>query len=329
MKEKIKRSIFFIKYKKIKLYFELKKEFKKEYLFYKNNFIDNSTEKIDLSTNQIKFYILYLVHSLEKGMCSLNLRPFGEKKIKLLIDLLNGINEKDCFEYNLGCSCLLSYINLYIDNSWDDRKEFVIANDFIKGKKFDNLKVGKQIITKEELLTNFNYADFVESRHSVRQYENKEISLDDLKKAIEITKFTPSACNRQMCKLYYIKDKDKREKVFKFGHGFGGFDFNSTNIFLITFDANSSISTGEINQGYFNSGLFGMNFVNSLHSLGIGSCFIQVGNTYYEEEKLKKELNISASERIAVIVAAGYYTNSECVPYSTRKNNESIYTILD
>ena len=53
---------------------------------------------------------------------------------------------------------------------------------------------------------------------------------------------------------------------------------------------------GERNQGWFNAGLVAMNFVNALHSLGIGSCFVQFGNSNQEEKDLKKLLNINKSE---------------------------------
>lgn len=69
-----------------------------------------------------------------------------------------------------------------------------------------------------------------------------------------------------------------------------------------------------------------MNFVNALHSLGIGSCFIQFGNDYKEEKQLKQILNIPESEKISVIIAAGYYKDKSIIPYSSRKYRKEIYT---
>ena len=116
-----------------------------------------------------------------------------------------------------------------------------------------------------------------------------------------------------------------KQKVEDYAMGLGNFELKNINYFLITYDMNSMYFEGERNQGYFNSGLLAMNFVNSLHVHGIGSCFIESGNTFAEEEKLKKELGIPKSERIAIIITAGYYNDENEVLFSKRKNVEDIY----
>ena len=52
--------------------------------------------------------------------------------------------------------------------------------------------------------------------------------------------------------------------------------------------------------------MFSTNFVNALHSLGIGTCFIQFANSSNEVEKLKELNEIPSKERISVILYAGY-----------------------
>ena len=69
-----------------------------------------------------------------------------------------------------------------------------------------------------------------------------------------------------------------------------GLHLEGVNTFILTFDANGLAGVIERNQGLFNTGLFSTNFVNALHSLEIGTCFIQFSNSVKEEEKLK-ELN--------------------------------------
>ena len=68
-----------------------------------------------------------------------------------------------------------------------------------------------------------------------------------------------------------------------------------------------------------------MNLVNAMHSLGIGSCFCQFGNSTKQEEQMKKLLNIPENERIAVIIACGYYVDECTIPYSPRKKIEDVY----
>ena len=86
---------------------------------------------------------------------------------------------------------------------------------------------------------------------------------------------------------------------------------------------------GERNQGYFNAGLFSMNFVNALHSQGIGSCFVQFGNSKKDENIIKKICGISSSERIAVLVSAGYYEENISAPKSPRKDKKDVFKIIE
>ena len=137
---------------------------------------------------------------------------------------------------------------------------------------------------------------------------------------------TPTACNRQMCKIYYMKSINSKRVIEHYAKGgLGLFDLTNANYFVITFDISANYFIGERNQGWFNSGLVTMNFVNALHSLGIGSCCIQFGNSFKEEVKMKEELNIPKSERIGVIITAGYYDEISKIPYSTRKPIDEIY----
>ena len=151
----------------------------------------------------------------------------------------------------------------------------------------------------------------------------------DIAKAIDMTLKTPTACNRQMCNIYYVKNKKLSNFLVSIGQGFGGFEKENLNIFVITFDVNANYFVGERNQGWFNTGLVSMNFVNALHSLGIGTCFVQFGNSHTEEERIKKTLNIPKNERIAVLLAAGYYDEKNLVTASPRKNIESIYKVIE
>ena len=154
---------------------------------------------------------------------------------------------------------------------------------------------------------------------------DKKITDDDARKAVLMAIKSPSACNRQMCKIYFINDETKRERTIKYGHGLTNFNLNNTNIFIITFDISSYCSIGDRHQGWFNAGLIAMNFVNALHSIGIGTCFIQFGNDINEELELKRLLNIPENEKISIMIAAGYYKDESIIPYSTRKDINEIY----
>ena len=135
-----------------------------------------------------------------------------------------------------------------------------------------------------------------------------------------MAKYTASACNRQYIKVHYYPTGQMRENVIKYAFGKGGFYLEGVNTFIITIDVNGLSGNGERNQGYYNAGLFSTNFVNALHSLGIGTCFIQFSNSVNEEVKLKELNQIPSNERIAVILFAGYYDDKSIFAVSPRKD---------
>ena len=325
MKEKLKKIPFLvILNKKIKF----KKEYKKDYKFFLENYSYSNPTK-----SKIEYNMILEVHKLEKGMACINPRPFGVNKVKELMRLIieyEKISNEKSYSYNLANSALLNYTKFYEEHGWKNTDEYKIISRFISKKRdFDYIEVGSFDLKKKAIIkdASIDYDKFLSSRRSIRNFSSTKLKKEDIEKAVKMAIKTPTACNRQMCKIYYINNDEKKDVVTKYAQGVGLFDLTNVNYFIITFDISANYFIGERNQGWFNSGLFSMNFANALHSLGIGSCFIQFGNSFEEEEKLKKILNIPESERIAVILTAGYYDEISKIPYSTRKDLKEIFKI--
>ena len=307
------------------------KEYKRDYLFFSKNYLSNTHSK-----NKLEYKILLSIHGIEKGLANYNLRCFGKEKIKNLIDLLTLYQKNEFYDkdycYVLGVNILREYVKTYQKNSWIDKEEYKMSKKFIdENKNIESINFQNTNIKLSEIANNqkINYDSFLSSRHSLRKYSERKLSDEDVEKAAKMALKTPTACNRQMVKIYWVNNHDKKNLILNYGQGFTGFDTTNANIFIITFDVNSNYFIGERNQGWLNSGLVAMNFVNALHSLKIGSCFIQFGNSSTEEQRIKEELSIPKSERIAVILAAGYYPKNFKITYSYRKKVSDIYKKID
>jgi len=189
-------------------------------------------------------------------------------------------------------------------------------------------RAGAYVLTRKELEKDFkiDYKKFIKSRHSTRNYKNVELKAEDIKEAIEIAKYTASACNRQFVKVHYYPKGNMKQNVLDYSVGKGGIYLEGVNTFIITFDVNGLTGIGERNQGYFNAGLFSTNLINAFHSLGIGTCFIQFNNPVKDEENLKLLNGIPSNERIAVILYAGYYDDNSIFAVSPRKDYEDYFT---
>ena len=310
--------------RKIRKYIDFKRD--------KNFFAKTYMYSNPITKEKLEYDMLFEIHKLEKGFAvSKNLRPFGVDKIKRIIRDIEEYekhNYENGFSYNLAYSSLLEYKKFYEEHKWTDREEYNIVKSFLdNNKEFDYIPVGAFDLKKNDFIDKalIDYNSFISSRRSIRNFANKELLDEDIRKAVEMAIKTPTACNRQMCKIYYIKSKEGKKVIEDYAQGLGLFDLTNANYFVITFDLSANYFVGERNQGWFNAGLVTMNFVNALHSLGIGSCCIQFGNTFKEEQEFKKLLNIPSSERIGVIVTAGYYDEVSRIPYSSKKPIEEIY----
>ena len=296
--------------------------------FYKNFMYSNpiTSEKLD-------YDMLFEIHKLEKGFAVMkNQRRFGFDKVKRIIRDINEFEKRNfnkSFAYNLAYSSLKEYMKYYEEKNWIEEEEYIYVKNFMSKKKdYTYIPVGAFDYKRKDFINEIKNIDFdklLSTRRSIRNYSELKLSDADIKKAIEMAIKTPTACNRQMCKIYYVKSNDGKKVVEKYAQGLGLFDLTNANYFIITFDVSANYFVGERNQGWFNSGLVTMNFVNALHSLGIGSCCIQFGNTFKEEQQFKKLLSIPNSERIGVIITAGYYDKISRIPYSTRKPIDDIY----
>ena len=278
-----------------------------------------------------KYYAILLhCHVLEKGMSHESPRKFGNKHTDIIIHLLPDV-EADSFEAKYAIETLNSYLRVYETHGWTDDDNYRIVKNYLDS---NNLLAAQEPSTIYEAYSqikkknSIDYYSFLKSRHSIRDYASKKISDDDYKKAVSMALLTPSACNRQMNKVYYVKSAAKREYLIGKIQGISGIDKSTVNLFVITYDQNALLGAHERNQGFLNSGLFAMNFVNGLHSLGIGSCLLQCGNPDREQTEIVAELGIPANERIAVFVAAGYYTERVKYLRSKRKNVDEMQKYL-
>lgn len=311
-------------YHKVHTYLEFMREaqyFCKYYTYASNN------------QGNLDYKLLMLAHSIEKGLCvQENIRPFGSKKIDEIIEVLNIYSAKGyepTFAFNLTLSILEKYCEFYQNHGFVNEKSYqIVFNTLEKFSGYERIACGAENYIFEN--PNCDYYKLLSSRHSIRHFSSKAVSLEEIQKAINCAILSPSACNRQMVKAYCIfnHQSDKIEVIHRYAQGLSGFDRENINYFVITYNENSLLFPGEKNQGMFNAGLFSTNLINAMHNQGIGSCFIQFANSLSEENKMKEEIGIPSNERVAVLIAFGKYDGNYIVPKSARKEVKDILKVM-
>lgn len=311
-----------------------KARFVREYKYDKKFFWKNYSHS-KATRGKIGYNMLLISHSLEKGMANKNPRRFGVAKVKQLQALIKKFEQykdyKNDFAFVNAINILREYKKFYEDKDWTDAEEYAQVAKFVDNyNDIEKMNIGDMVLSKAELTKDakIDYRKFLASRHSVREFSDKKIDIKDIENAVSTAILSPSACNRQMCKAYYVSNSNKNKKVIEIAQGFGGFEKETINTIVITFDVNANYFIGERNQGWFNAGLFSMNLVNALHSRGVGSCFCQFGNSTKQEEQVKQMLGIPDNERIAVLIACGYYADECKIARSPRKKIEDVFRVV-
>lgn len=145
---------------------------------------------------------------------------------------------------------------------------------------------------------------FFGTRHSVRDFDHRDVTDKVLNHALELAINTPSVCNRQAWHVRFFRGPDS-ERARHFQNGNAGFGHLPVAA-LVTVDARMFAGRGERNQPWIEGGLFAMSFVWALHALGVDSCMLNMSQPNVVIDELRAEFGIPDCELVVMMIAIGY-----------------------
>lgn len=263
-----------------------------------------------------EFEILQIAHRLEKGLTQSSPKPlWGWEKAKRLAYLLNLC--EDGFAKNTGEAVLASYLNSKKERKDAKELELLTAYEskFGRVNAKNNKLGGASSVSKEELSFDDKEIETIRrlfvTRHSIRAFSEKEVSKNDLMKAIELTMRAPSACNRQTTHLY-VFNMDNQQSIILTG-----------NIRAFTPD--------EFNDWVVSTSIYAGFLTLALHLYGIGSCIMrkqQYGRPSFNE-MIRRKCSIPEEEMIVLEIRYGYYKDYNRVAVSNRRSGDEIVTFVN
>lgn len=278
--------------------------------------------------------ILRQTHIIEKGMSLSHIRKgFGQEKITILFEMLDryialGFDIKG-MPFQNAIHVLNEYVKIQREMDYENPEMLKRLSDY---QKYINIEenAGTMQTTREVLMKEINqaYPEFFSSRHSIRQFSERDVSIEEVKKAVEVAKKAPTACNRQASHVYMYTNAEINRALGELIAGNTGFDGEVKNYLVVTADVSAFYDAFERNQIYVEAGLFTMALVEALHYYGIASCILQNGEYYKKNQNFKKICgNIPDGERIVLFIAIGYYKDEFTYAVSMRKNVDNILTV--
>ena len=265
-----------------------------------------------------------ICHTIEKAFSLPDCRvDFGRKKVESLIVLYNFCVDKakDENALELCRSIIYCYYKYRCDKGLDVS---FIPNTFhyYNGK----IKSGVQQFGGNQL--DLDFKCIASSRHSIRNFADTPVKESDIVEAVKVSQTAPSACNRQATRVYSCIDKSKID-IIKESHG-GIRTFGNPGVILaITQDLRLYLNEYERNTWLVDGGIFCMNMLYALQSVGIGACPVIWGGMKDEDERISSLFNIPKYERVVVLIVGGYPPSEGYkTPYSAKRPVEDVLRIV-
>ena len=138
-------------------------------------------------------------------------------------------------------------------------------------------------------------------RRTIRKFKQEKISHDLLKKFVNAGRVAPSAANLQPLRYIIINKEELLPKLFSLIKFAGYIDWNPSReemprAYIVI------ISEDEDENTRYDVGLAAENIILTALEEGVGSCCIRA----FEEDKVRKLLNIPHNYTVQMIIAMGY-----------------------
>ena len=281
--------------------------------------------------NQRNYHTVKVYHSLEKSMSFKNQKKgSGWRDVNTLLDLLKAAKASGNIGYHdkAAKSLLTTFIEQKMKTEperAEKAKQALLQYDFESPdshgiKTFSNMEFNKGKLDSPE--------SFFFSRFSLREFKNKIISEDVVKRAVTLAMKSPSVCNRQEWHVYHATDQKIKNNILKYQQGNRGFGDRVPNVFIVTIDLNAFMPGQEHYQHWIDGGLFSMSLIYALHSLGIASCCLNWSAAPKNDKLLRSIVPIKPHHTVMMMIAAGYPDADNNVCLSTRRPLEEVYTKL-
>jgi nitroreductase len=289
-----------------------------------------------MTTGQLQANLLFYYHKIEKGL-SLpgKMRLFGLEvipKITTLIEVWETTRKpKDDPIYVGAINSLRAYYRLISTENLDPAGAILpFVDSFLSKRTHISAAIPTPVnITREELRLPISYDEFLtlcQARRSFRKFSDELIPDEIIKRSIAAAQLSPSACNRQPCKVYAVRDESLKRAILTFQNGNAGFGHLAPLVMVITADAQHFFGPIERHEPYIDGGLFTMSLLFGLQVQGLVSCCLNWCVTPTSDSRVHSILEIPKSEKIVMFLLAGFPSQETTIPKSHRKLVETVFS---
>lgn len=157
-------------------------------------------------------------------------------------------------------------------------------------------------------------------RRSVRWYQDKNVPMELIEKAVNLATLAPSACNRQPYSFYVSQTREKAVEIAKCAGGTGGWADNIPCTIVIIGDLSAYPAERDRHLIYIDGSLAAMQLMLAFETLGLSTCSINWPDVEAAEMKMQSFLNLKDYERPVMLLSVGFAQATGGIPYSQKKD---------
>lgn len=160
-----------------------------------------------------------------------------------------------------------------------------------------------------------DFWEIIKTRRSVRVWDQKMVSEEQLQRVIDAGRWAPSSCNRQTCTFYKIYDQETKDIVSRIRIGRIESMIADASVLVLATVDQRPYSPNEVYAPAMDVAATIQNILLAARALGLGGCWIywHVEDTEMEK-KLRLKLNIQEHFRIYSIICLGYPGDAPLTP---------------
>lgn len=278
--------------------------------------------------------LIFFNHKLEKGLClpRKNLRFFGESAARETFRLLR---EWHAAGFDRTAPVYLATIEIL--KAWRRHMDLMPPPEAVRARlltELDALGVDAQTVDARyatpipfRKTANGSYdalLDLAQSRRSVRDFDDRPVDFALVEQAVRIAQLSPSACNRQPCKLHFYDEPKTIARLLALQNGNSGFGDTVPLLAIVTAEYGTFFNSSERIEPVLDGGLFLMSFILALQSLGLSSCCLNWCVLPQRDIEGHKTAQIPENEKILTFLAIGRPREDAITPLSSRRPVEDV-----
>lgn len=287
-----------------------------------------------ITRGTLRAKIIMHYHVVEKGLTMPNRHlAFGKGIVANLMKLIQDFSARFGLEdaqVKHAIGVLKEYFELHRSQGydfdsdaayWQELSRFLDAYAAVEPARQHHVTFGGFYAANES-----PFPVFAQSRHSVRNYTHNEIPAARLAAAVSLALTTPSACNRQYCKVHCLSGERKR-KLLELQGGNRGFGNLADKVLVVTSSLEGIASPEERNDIFVNGGMFLMNLCYALHYHKIAHCILTWAQSLAKDAAAREIMGptLKKDETIIALLSCGEAPGEFDVADSPRKSLDEVF----